>query len=77
MSTEKPKSLLPNGKFNPEYNSWYRSTEAGKAAIKRYNSSDKCKSTRRKRYVEKIKYDPDKYADRILNELRSKNAQLY
>ena len=27
---ERPKQLLPNGKWNPEYTKWYRSTEKGK-----------------------------------------------
>jgi hypothetical protein len=50
MNQEKPPRLLPSGKANPEYNKWYRSTEVGKAALKKYNASDKAKD-RRKKYL--------------------------
>jgi hypothetical protein len=75
-TTNKPKSLLPDGSVNPEYTRWYNSTEAGKAARRRYNQSEKAKAAR-KRYNSKVKFDGDRYADRIIYELKAINAQLY
>jgi hypothetical protein len=37
-----------NGKKNPEYTRWYRSTPAGKAAVAKWNQSDACKKVRSK-----------------------------
>ena len=91
MNIEKPKSCLPNGKRNPEYNRWYRNTQAGKEKNKKYQQSEKAKVVRkryeeshrevlrerRRAYHQIEKYNPDYYADRIISELVSRNAQLY
>lgn len=39
MDTHNIKTMLPNGKRNPEYTKWYRTTETWKEAMKRYRKS--------------------------------------
>ena len=46
--TTKPKSLLPNGKTNPEYRKWYANTEKGMIALKKYRKTEWRKISRQK-----------------------------
>lgn len=43
-SAKRPKSLTPDGKPNPEYHRWWRTTEKGKASVKarqkKWNNSE-------------------------------------
>lgn len=47
-SSERPRSLLTNGKPNPEYHRWWRTTEKGKATVKAWNDSESKRTASRK-----------------------------
>jgi len=86
MSEERPPSLI-DGKRNPAYDAWYRQSNQGKIARKRYSQSVKGKECC-KRYgkTEKgraahsrsrekaIANNPSEYADKMVNHLKAVGA---
>ncbi len=80
---KRPKTRLPNGKINPEYQRWYRTTEKGKAANARYNESKRTGSARKKqerrdaRGGEPLRKHHDPKVAKKRDELRKKKDRMF
>jgi hypothetical protein len=48
VAIARPPSRLPNGKVNPEYTRWYRTTPQGRAAVQKWNSGEGLKRSMKK-----------------------------
>jgi len=47
---DRPRAKLPNGKTNPEYTNWWRTTEKGRACVKSWNHSEGHKKSKKALY---------------------------
>ena len=61
LAVGRPPARLPNGKKNPEYTRWYRTTPQGRASVEKWNKGDGLKTAMTKyRATEKAQVTAEK-----------------